>query len=347
MSDLHGCKRCPVAVAWKPREAFAQPGENGRKRLDTVCRECRAKEATERAAREAAREARRATIALPPRGAQSVCRGPAGFDPGAVWRRCSCLAHEGSRWAPLETFPPTRKGAVRTHGYHCHRCIARRVSAHDKAMRRDAEQAAAWRERRNANQRQWRKKNADASREAHRRYMAKVRADPVRHEALLADARILYRLRRLRRGLPVRDGGLSSAIGAYRLAVGKAAQAGRLPVEPLAIWLDALMEQDGRERVEVADAMGVGERALWSVQHREWHYVTISRADALIWGYGKPLRIPAQAVEVRLAELAAFWQSAPGNGERLIGYLTDAERIVHLAGAVVDRVEDLWPALAD
>jgi hypothetical protein len=37
----------------------------------------------------------------------------------------------------------------------------------------------------------------------------------------------------------------------------------------------------------------------------------------------------------------------PGNGTRLLRYLDLGEQVAHLAGAVVDRVDDLWPELAE
>jgi hypothetical protein len=171
---------------------------------------------------------------------------------------------------------------------------------------------------------------------------ARVMAKPGARERRAESRRMLARMRALDEGreMPVRP-----AMGGWRPSGGNTRDA--YPVEPLALWLEAALAQDGREREEIAEAAGIDDRVFRRVQRREYVRVTLGVADALLWGYDKPIRIPEQVVEERLGELADLWRSAPGNGERLIGYLTDAERIAHLAGAVVDRVEDLWPALAE
>lgn len=182
----------------------------------------------------------------------------------------------------------------------------------------------------------------EAERERRRAAWVRLKADPERYRAHLENQRIYSRMRAERDGHSTRI--LAHAEGGWRPAVGNAADA--YPVEPLALWLSAALAQDGRERDEIAESVGVDDRALRRVQGREYARVTLGLADALLWGYGKAIRIPEAIVEARLAEMAEHWRSAPGNGERLIGYLTDAEQIAHLAGAVVDRVEDLWVDLA-
>jgi hypothetical protein len=200
---------------------------------------------------------------------------------------------------------------------------------------------------REANRRYRERTKADPARRAAeqaRRHAAweRLKADPERYAENLQNQRIYARMRAERAGHSTRI--LSCARGGWRPALGKSPDA--FPVEPLALWVDAALAQDGRDRQEIAESAGVDDRALCRVQNREYVRVTLGVADAILWGYGKAIRIPASVVEARLAEMATHWQSSPGNGERLIGYLTDAEQIAHLAGAVITRVEDLWLDLA-
>lgn len=330
---LFGCIRCPVDVAMKPHDAFEQKGENGRKRMDSICRDCRRAEAEERERR--ARE-RQATKMVD----------------GVLMRRCSGAHHEGDRWLPLDDsrFAASARhpdGSVKRYDYRCKACRSAYVTAYDKRMRSDPVKGPGYRARRNAMQDSFRARHPELARAYGRAWKRRLKADAVRYAAYLADQRINYKLRRERAGLPVKARGSGSAVGAHREPSGRGADLDGRPVEPLALWYAALRAQDRREVDEIAAVMQVNERILNRIARREYPRVTLAVADALVWGYGRPVHIPADMVERLRGQIEEHWRSAPGNGERLIGYLTDAEQIAHLAGAVVDRVEDLWPALAD
>ena len=129
----------------------------------------------------------------------------------------------------------------------------------------------------------------------------------------------------------------------FRDAAGHAAQVEGLPVEPLALWVDEVQRLDGRDHGDLAEAMGIGERRLYGIERREFSRVSLGVADKMIWGYAKAVVLRSERLEEILRER---WQNAPGNGERILGYLDEAERLAYLADVVVDRVEDLWPELA-
>jgi hypothetical protein len=240
-----------------------------------------------------------------------------------IYKRCT--ACRGWKELSLDNFTVRRRdretGRIMEWQAECRR------RKRERDRRRRANMTPAQRERYNAQK---------------RAAYARVMAKPGARERRAESRRMLARMRALDEGreMPVRP-----AMGGWRPSGGNTRDA--YPVEPLALWLEAALAQDGREREEIAEAAGIDDRVFRRVQRREYVRVTLGVADALLWGYDKPIRIPERAVEARLTELADLWRSAPGNGERLIGYLTDAERIAHLAGAVVDRVEDLWPALAE
>lgn len=329
---LFGCIRCPVDVAMKPHDAFEQKGENGRRRMDSVCRDCRRAEAEERERRAQKRQSTK-TI------------------DGVLMRRCSGAHHDGDRWLPLdgEHFAPSIRnpdGSVKRYDYRCKACRSAYVTAYDKRMRRDPIKGPEYRAKRNAVQDSFRHRNPELARAYGQAWKRRLKADPVRYAAYLADQRINYRLRRERAGQPVKARGSGSAVGAHRAPNGRCADRDGRPVEPLALWYEALRAQDHRDADEIAAVMQVNERILNRIERREYPRVTLAVADALVWGYGRPVHIPAERVERLREQIEEHWRSAPGNGERLIGYLTDAERIAHLAGAVVDRVEDLWLDLA-
>jgi hypothetical protein len=201
---------------------------------------------------------------------------------------------------------------------------------------------AAHAARRNAAQRAWRRRHPEKNREYERRWKERLRADPERLEAYLADQRITYKLRREAKGLPVRDHGQVNATGRWRASSGKSSP---LPIEPLALWLERVVALDPRMPEELAAAMQVHERALSRVLRREHGSVTAGTADALVWGYGKAVQMPDAATLAALLKKRCY--DMPGNGTRLLRYLDLGEQVAHLAGAVVDRVDDLWPELAE
>lgn len=182
-------------------------------------------------------------------------------------------------------------------------------------------------------------------RESRRARYAAMKQDAERYAAYLDARRMYYRIRQERLGREVTK--RQPARNPYRESTGRVAQAESHPVLPFALWVQAVLEADHREFDEVAASMGVANRRLYGYRHRQTQVVALASADRAIWGYGKPVLIPAELVEEERARLEALWRSSPGNGERILGYLKDVERIAPLAGAVIDRVEDLWEELGD
>jgi hypothetical protein len=126
------------------------------------------------------------------------------------------------------------------------------------------------------------------------------------------------------------------------------------------MWVSALIERevpdrrrghgaeassrDARSRTmeDLAAELGVEDRVIYRIEHRTFETVTLGLADRMLMRYGKPLTIDGERAAERLAEEC---RSMPGNGERILRYIDLAERIGHLDGVVVDRIEDLWPEL--
>jgi hypothetical protein len=91
----------------------------------------------------------------------------------------------------------------RRKSFMCRTCQVARVSSYQRQRReRDPETVRAEKARW---QREWRKRNPERARELDEGYEMRRAADPVRRAAKLESDRMAYRLRRLRRGLPVRD----------------------------------------------------------------------------------------------------------------------------------------------
>jgi hypothetical protein len=207
-------------------------------------------------------------------------------------------------------------------------------------LRNDPERAAEYREKRNATQREWRHRNPEKGREYERRYKERLRADPDRYAAYIADQRITYKLRRERNGLPIGHG-QRNATARFVSSAGRSRKG--LSPEPLVLWLERVLQTDHRSIEEIAAVMQVDSSTLPRVLRREYETVTEGSADALVWGYGRPVKMPGDGEIAAL--LAARCQDMPGNGTRLLRYLDIGEQVAHLAGVVVDRIEDLWPEL--
>ena len=159
----------------------------------------------------------------------------------------------------------------------------------------------------------------------------------------LVAMRMDRRLRYEQEGREVKTRRDSRASEPYRDASGAAAAQEGLPIEPFALWLDEVRRLDKRERSDLAKALGASERRLYGFENREYPMVSLGVADRMIWKYGTSVMLRSEHLEATLRER---WQNAPGNGERILGYLDEAERLAYLADLVVDRVEDLWPELA-
>lgn len=184
----------------------------------------------------------------------------------------------------------------------------------------------------------WRERHPEAAREADRRYRETRKKDRARHLADLENARINARLRAAAEG---REMEARPAMNGYTPSVGRS---DNLHVEPLATWLEVVLSQDAREREEIAAVIGVNDRSLRRILDRDYETVTTGLADKIVWGYRRAVRIPPERAEPWRAWLEDYWRGQPGNGERLLRYIAEAERIA-TAGVVVDRIEDLWPEL--
>jgi hypothetical protein len=201
------------------------------------------------------------------------------------------------------------------------------------------------REKRNAKERAARMKPSrrESVKRAQRRWYEKLKADPVRYAAYLENRRIEQGLRReLKTGRI--EGNRRKRRGVFNPwtpAVGNTAGLGGGHVEPLALWLETVLAHDSRDITTLAEILGVDERKLRSICHREYGSATFAVADTLLWHYRRPVKMPSdQQIEQSLAERC---RQLPGNGTRLLRYMDLAEHVAHLGGAIVERAEDLWP----
>lgn len=225
------------------------------------------------------------------------------------------------------------------------------------AVKADAD-ALAYRRVQNAETaRRARANNPESAREAHKRWYAKLKADSERYAAYLENRRIQHRLRQERLGRPVTRS-VKTAMGAYKLSAGTTDR--RLDVEPLGTWVDVVLAQevpdrgrgrggsgssrDDRSRTmeDLSAELGIEDRVLYRIEHRVFGTVTLGVADRMLTRFDRPVFLDGRRIEQALEQRC---REMPGNGERILRYIDLAERIAHLDGAVVERVEDLWPEL--
>ena len=194
---------------------------------------------------------------------------------------------------------------------------------------------------RNAQERERRKKagRRELVQAAQRRWYERLRADPERWADYLEGRRISYRLLQERKTGQL-EGQRRVRKGTHKPWVA-AGRGSAKNVEPLAIWLETVLKQDHRDLDELAQIFDVDERVLYRIRHREQPNTTLALADHLMWRYRRPVQMPRDH-EIE-AYLAARCRDMPGNGTRLLRYLDLAEHVAHLGGAVVERVDDLWP----
>jgi len=167
--------------------------------------------------------------------------------------------------------------------------------------------------------------------------------DPEEYARRLADDRLSRRMRMLEEGRTPRWS-MRDAAGAYREPAGATSE--NTPAAPLRVWLTAYLRETGEGRGDFAERAGLSPRRIWAVESGDQRSVSLSTADRMVWNANQLVRIEPSDVEAAVEAMEAYWRAAPGNGERLLGYLDDVERVAHLPGMVVERIEDLWPELA-
>lgn len=150
----------------------------------------------------------------------------------------------------------------------------------------DPEKAEAARKVKREYNRKWRAANPDKYAAEKRRQHERIRADPERYEEHLAKRRISYRLRQERKGREVVRNN-RAANGGYREEMATGHDRGdfcdlRLPVKPLAMWLEAA-ERSGLPRTELSAATGINEKRLYDAAHEKVSTVNLKVADRLIW----------------------------------------------------------------
>lgn len=345
------CRHCGGR---KPADRYHfKPTRQGN--VSSICRECTSREAREKYAAKRAVE----VAALGPIEVRSE-------------HRCA-MCGVTKPWTP--EFFPRQKGAPRGVAYRCREC--RRVEQQERYAR-DPESARRRAKARydrqmatpegraylnaqsNARSRRWRERNLDAARDAERRWRERIREqereNPDLRAARLERERIDARLRAEREGREIRS--LRSAVNAYRMDEGGGAQL--MEPEPLAVWLDEVLRREipdfgvgrggsarmnrSRTAEDLACELGVPPRRIWSLHHRAQTRVALSTADRMLTNYGRPVVLDGA---VLAAGLEARCRAMAGNGERILRYMDLAEQVGHLAGTVVDRIEDLWPSLED
>jgi hypothetical protein len=231
-----------------------------------VCLECEARAAAEREQRMAAR--------------RRTWEDPA---TGRLVRMCSGACGEVKDLAD-DFYDEHRSapGIVGRKSYRCKRCTVERVSAYAKARAAAPETRDLVRADRRRWQRSWRKRNPEAYRRAQADYEARLLADPVRHARRLENDRIAYRLRRERRGLPVRGGSSSATMGTERSP--------SLPAKPLADLVERLFRAErGPVRASgdvtfgvFCKSVGIDERNVRGWRSGEFETVTFGVVDRIL-----------------------------------------------------------------
>lgn len=277
---LYGCVRC---MTFKSRDSFAQPDGTTRRRIDSVCLECREVERLNRERRARARERNRTTKEID----------------GVLSRRCG----KCKKWKPLtrEHYyrSKTMRDGTKDFDYYCKTCQTTRTSARARQRRTDPETAELERILRRDRTRSWRARNPERARKLAQEYKRRIKKDPVRYARMRESQRIAYRLRKERAGQTYNETRQKRrAPLAFRGPSGFSAN--RLDATPLREWLDAVIERevptisgaprDGNLR-ELAQLFGIHERQLLTIRRGEYQTVTLTVADTLLTRYGQPVRV--------------------------------------------------------
>lgn len=278
---LYGCVRC---MTFKSRDSFAQPDGVTRRRIDSVCLECREVERLAREHRAEMRERHRTTKEID----------------GVLSRRCG----KCREWKPLTREFYYRSKIMRDgrkdFDYYCKACQTARTSA--RARERLADPATTEKERasRRERTRRWRQRNPEHARALAQQYKERLKNDPVRYARMRESQRIAYRLRKERAGEKYDERRQNRAVAlAFRGPSGHSAF--RLDAKPLREWLEAVIQRevptisnvstrDGTLR-DLAGALGVHERKLLTIRRGEYETVTLTVADTLLTRYGQPVRV--------------------------------------------------------
>jgi hypothetical protein len=187
-----------------------------------------------------------------------------------------------------------------------------------------------------------------------KRYRQAVLADPERHARYLESERMRHKMRQERLTGRVPTKRSKGAANAWVANMGN--RSGECHVEPIAAWLHVVLrieipdfglsrgdpERVTRSRTleDLAAELQVSTRRLWSINHRGQEFVSLTTADAMLTNYGRPVTIDG---DMAARALEDHCRAMPGNGERILRYIDRAERIAHLDGVVVTRVDDLYP----
>ena len=148
------------------------------------------------------------------------------------------------------------------------------------AIKADPERYARMKEGHRRAAERWRK--TEGYRESKRRYKRRVQADPKRREAYNENQRMAYRLRRERKGLPVKDPGPIPGHAGPEIPLGPLFAA----VEALRERLGIRIEGSGDEYVMFCERLGVSDRTLREWRQDKRNMVRLSTADQILTGVG-------------------------------------------------------------
>lgn len=211
-------------------------------------------------------------------------------DKRAGWRRDGreCYVCGETRECPGEIADVDRCNIV------CKPCQRERMNETQRIARAKPAARAAH----NESSKQWRKRHPEKMTEANRKWREKVRQDPERWRELRENRRIAYRLRRERKGLPVRKPMSEEAYNArYGTGFGRAAT---LPAEALRDHVvNAATAMGSRE--EFARLAGVSDRRLQDMVNGVTHRVSLVNADKLCVALGIPLHELVEEAEDAIA----------------------------------------------
>jgi hypothetical protein len=137
-------------------------------------------------------------------------------------------------------------------------------------------------------------------REYQRRSRQRMRNDPKRWAAWLADDRIRRRLKAMDEGRVVRfHPALHAGYGSRDDDAPN-----RLPEAPLRAWVEAVICREGDFGIErLAESMGIAERQLSGIRNAEYAQRALDLADRMLTYYDRPVEVPGYGTVWRIEDL--------------------------------------------
>lgn len=220
-----------------------------------------------------------------------------------AYRCCDC--DEVGRFSPKperSSFSPTtsRRGA---YGVRCKPCETRRVVAYAQTHPEGKRLRDARYRERLYNDPVAYQRVREVGRASHRRHYERIRNDPERWAAMLANNRIYYHLKAEREGREITRVVRLGVVDGWKKSFGNNGEG--LPEAPLRAWLEAVIAKrdEDVDLGTLAAELGVAERQLNSIQRAEYPCRQLGVADRMLTLYDRPIEVPGYGVVWRIEDL--------------------------------------------